>query len=148
LQYSRYFFIASKLNNFTRTPSCKISGSWSPTWSSSVINPSCPNIRSIHNQWQLIHNQQRCALESNLKFPVSKNNPSSTLSIEAQGQWLLSLNACGDGLISNHFNTSSDIHATPPSLNSNGQFYSPMNSNNKKPNPHIARFGITVCGSK
>ncbi|CAH8591710.1 unnamed protein product [Schistosoma bovis] len=215
---------ASKLNNFTRTPSCKISGSWSPTWSSSVINPSCPNIRSIHNQWQLIHNQQRCALESNLKFPVSKNNPSSTLSIEAQGQWLLvqpllgwngtnihslqnilsnhfkltsfhvlnpsscsvlirlqniedslqlvkffgdrlsveplsdhdarvhlqqlSLNACGDGLISNHFNTSSDIHATPPSLNSNGQFYSPMNSNNKKPNPHIARFGITVCGSK
>ncbi|CAH8610276.1 unnamed protein product [Schistosoma haematobium] len=214
---------ASKLNNFTRTP-CKISGSWSPTWSSSVINPSCPNIRSIHNQWQLIHNQQRCALESNLKFPVSKNNPSSTLSIEAQGQWLLvqpllgwngtnihslqnilsnhfkltsfhvlnpsscsvlirlqniedslqlvkffgdrlsveplsdhdarvhlqqlSLNACGDGLISNHFNTSSDIHATPPSLNSNGQFYSPMNSNNKKPNPHIARFGITVCGSK
>ncbi|CAH8589464.1 unnamed protein product [Schistosoma guineensis] len=215
---------ASKLNNFTRTPSCKISGSWSPTWSSSVINPSCPNIRSIHNQWQLIHNQQRCALESNLKFPVSKNNPSSTLSIEAQGQWLLvqpllgwngtnihslqnilsnhfkltsfhvlnpsscsvlirlqniedslqlvkffgdrlsveplsdhdarvhlqqlSLNACGDGLISNHFNTSSDIHATPPSLNSNGQFYSPLNSNNKKPNPHIARFGITVCGSK
>ncbi|CAI2731313.1 unnamed protein product [Schistosoma spindalis] len=214
---------ASKLSSFARTPTCKISGSWSPTWSSSVINPTCSNLRSIHNQWQLIHNQQRCALESNLKFPVSKNNPSSTVSIEAQGQWLLvqpllgwngtnihnlqnilsnhfkltsfhvlnpsscsvlirlqnleeslqlvkffgdrlsveplsdhdarvhlqqlSLNACGDGLTSNQFHTS-DIHATSPSLNSNGQFYSPMNSNNKKPNPHISRFGITVCGSK
>lgn len=214
----------SKMSNFTRTPTCKISGNWSSTWSSSAINPSCSNFRSTHNQWQLIHNQQRCALESNLKFPVSRNNPSSTLSGEAQGQWLLvqpllgwnstsihslqnilsthfkltsfhvlspsscsvliklqniedslhlakffgdrlsveplsdldarvhlqqqSLNAFGDGLTCNQFNTSSDIHATSPNLNSNGQFYSPMNSNSKKPNPHISRFGITVCGSK
>ncbi|CAH8530609.1 unnamed protein product [Schistosoma turkestanicum] len=219
----------SKMNNFTRTPTSKISDNWSPTLSLSVTSPSCSNNRSAQNQWQQTNSQPRCTLESNIiNFPVSKNNfPSANLSNDIQGQWLLvqpllggwnginihnlqnilsthfkltsfhvlnpsscsvlirlqnmedslqlvktfadrlslqplsdldarlhlqqlSLNTGVDGLTSNQFtnNTLSEMHATSSSLNSNGQFYFPMNSNNKKPNPHISRFGITVCGSK
>ncbi|CAH8568461.1 unnamed protein product [Heterobilharzia americana] len=107
-----------------------------------VLNPNTNSVliklQNIEETIQLVKNfGDRLALE-----PLSELD--ARVHLEQ-----VSLNACSDGLTSNQFNTLPELHVTSSNWNANGQFYSSLNnSNNKKPNPQISRFGITVCGNK
>ncbi|KAH8858361.1 cell wall awa1p [Schistosoma japonicum] len=105
-----------------------------------VLNPNSSSalirLQSIEDSLQLVKNfGDRLALE-----------PLSDLDARVHLQQL-SVNSCADGITSNQL-SATEVHATPTNWNSNGQFYSPLNSNNKKSNPYVSRFGLTVCGSK
>ncbi|KAK4472530.1 hypothetical protein MN116_003774 [Schistosoma mekongi] len=101
-----------------------------------VLNPNSSSVlirlQSIEDSLQLVKNfGDRLALE-----------PLSDLDARVHLQQL-SVNACADGITSNQL-SATEVHAASTNWNSNGQFYSPLNSNNKKPNPHISRFGLTI----